>query len=138
MLDAVRGIRYNNTEERSPNIATEAMFVGLTAQGLREEESVSTELDFLRAEEYEERTDEEVAEEAKDGNDIALEYLINKYRNFVKAKARSYFLIGADREDIIQEGMIGYIRRSGTSGVTSFFISGFCRALHYSTDYYGH
>jgi RNA polymerase sporulation-specific sigma factor len=40
-------------------------------------------------------------------NDIALEYLIKKYRNFVKAKARSYFLIGADREDIIQEGMIG-------------------------------
>lgn len=38
---------------------------------------------------------------------MALEYLINKYRNFVRAKARSYFLIGADREDIIQEGMIG-------------------------------
>lgn len=33
--------------------------------------------------------------------------MINKYKNFVKAKARSYFLIGADREDIIQEGMIG-------------------------------
>ena len=82
--------------------------VGLTAQGLREEDSVvCTELDFLKVEEYEERTDEEVAEEAKDGNDTALEYLINKYRNFVKAKARSYFLIGADREDIIQEGMIG-------------------------------
>ena len=40
---------------------------------------------------------------------IALEYLINKYRNFVRAKARSYFLIGADREDIVQEGMIGSI-----------------------------
>lgn len=38
---------------------------------------------------------------------VALEYLISKYRNFVRAKARSYFLIGADREDIIQEGMIG-------------------------------
>lgn len=36
-----------------------------------------------------------------------LEYLINKYKNFVRAKARTYFLIGADREDIIQEGMIG-------------------------------
>lgn len=53
------------------------------------------------------RTDEEVAMQAKDGCEVALEYLINKYRNFVKAKARSYFLIGADREDIIQEGMIG-------------------------------
>jgi len=37
----------------------------------------------------------------------ALDILINKYKNFVRAKARTYFLIGADREDIIQEGMIG-------------------------------
>lgn len=56
---------------------------------------------------YEYMSDEDVAAQAKDGNDIALEFLLNKYRNFVKAKARSYFLIGADREDIIQEGMIG-------------------------------
>ncbi len=52
-------------------------------------------------------SDEIVVEMAKDGDDAALEYLINKYKNFVRAKARSYFLIGADREDIIQEGMIG-------------------------------
>ncbi len=45
--------------------------------------------------------------EAKGGDIVALEFLINKYKNFVKAKARSYFLIGADREDIVQEGMIG-------------------------------
>ena len=44
---------------------------------------------------------------AKNGNVDGLEYLINKYKNFVRAKARTYFLIGADREDIIQEGMIG-------------------------------
>lgn len=37
----------------------------------------------------------------------ALDFLINKYRNFVQGKARTYFLIGADREDIVQEGMIG-------------------------------
>jgi RNA polymerase sporulation-specific sigma factor len=51
--------------------------------------------------------DEEVVESAREGCDLAQEFLINKYRNFVRAKARSYFLIGADREDIIQEGMIG-------------------------------
>ncbi len=56
---------------------------------------------------YEYKSDEDIAIEAKEGNDMALEFLLNKYRNFVKAKARSYFLIGADREDIIQEGMIG-------------------------------
>ena len=52
--------------------------------------------------------DEEIvrlAQRDKDG--AALEYLLNKYKNFVRAKARSYFLIGADHEDIVQEGMIG-------------------------------
>ncbi|MGL6107803.1 RNA polymerase sporulation sigma factor SigH [Romboutsia sp.] len=44
---------------------------------------------------------------ASKGDKIALEYIIKKYRNFVKAKAKSYFLVGADKEDIIQEGMIG-------------------------------
>ena len=57
---------------------------------------------------FEALTDEEIVLDAKDNdNEDALVYLINKYRNFVRAKARSYFLIGADREDIIQEGMIG-------------------------------
>jgi RNA polymerase sporulation-specific sigma factor len=56
---------------------------------------------------YTDMLDEEVVDEAVNGDYQALEYLINKYKNFVKSKARSYFLIGADREDIIQEGMIG-------------------------------
>jgi RNA polymerase sporulation-specific sigma factor len=56
---------------------------------------------------FDDMTDEEVVCEAVNGDHEALEYLINKYKNFVKSKARSYFLIGADREDIIQEGMIG-------------------------------
>lgn len=51
--------------------------------------------------------DEEIVAAARSGNDKAFEYLIHKYRNFVRAKARAYFLIGADKEDIIQEGMIG-------------------------------
>ncbi|WP_139906474.1 RNA polymerase sporulation sigma factor SigH [Clostridium thermarum] len=53
------------------------------------------------------KLDEEVVIEAKKGDVRAQEYLINKYQNFVKAKAKSYFLIGADKEDIYQEGMIG-------------------------------
>jgi RNA polymerase sporulation-specific sigma factor len=56
---------------------------------------------------YDELADEEIVELAKQGDSDAEEYLIHKYKNFVRAKARSYFLIGADREDIIQEGMIG-------------------------------
>lgn len=58
--------------------------------------------------EFEQLSDEDVISKIQDGQSgIAMNYLINKYRNFVRAKARAYFLIGADREDIIQEGMIG-------------------------------
>jgi RNA polymerase sporulation-specific sigma factor len=56
---------------------------------------------------YDLNTDEEIVEAVREGKSDALEYLIIKYKNFVRAKARSYFLIGADREDIVQEGMIG-------------------------------
>lgn len=59
---------------------------------------------------YSDMADEDVILEAKVGNEKALEYLINKYKSFVRAKARTYFLIGADREDIIQEGMIGLFK----------------------------
>ena len=55
----------------------------------------------------EEMTDEQVVKVAQTGDGEALEYLLNKYKNFVRTKARSYFLIGADHEDIVQEGMIG-------------------------------
>jgi RNA polymerase sporulation-specific sigma factor len=63
--------------------------------------------DDLAYKHYEMMLDEEIVQQAKEGNCKAAEYLINKYKNFVRAKARSYFLIGADREDIVQEGMIG-------------------------------
>ncbi|WP_294352837.1 RNA polymerase sporulation sigma factor SigH [uncultured Clostridium sp.] len=73
--------------------------------------------------EFEEKLDEEIVLEAKDGNARAQEYLITKYENFVKAKAKSYFLIGADKEDIYQEGMIGLykaIRDFKPDKLTSF------------------
>ncbi|MDQ7801902.1 MAG: RNA polymerase sporulation sigma factor SigH [Armatimonadota bacterium] len=56
---------------------------------------------------YPEMLDEDLVEAAKAGDDRASEFLIHKYRNFVRVKAKAYFLVGADREDIIQEGMIG-------------------------------
>jgi len=60
---------------------------------------------------YETLTDEELIVEIKEkDNAAAMDYLIHRYRSFVRAKARSYFLIGADREDIIQEGMIGFFK----------------------------
>jgi RNA polymerase sporulation-specific sigma factor len=67
--------------------------------------------------------DEAVIEMVHQGESEALDFLIKKYRNFVRAKARSYFLIGADKEDIVQEGMIGLykaIRDYKEDKLTSF------------------
>lgn len=52
-------------------------------------------------------SDEDIITIIHDGNTDALEFLITKYRTFVRLKGRSYFIIGGDHEDIIQEGMIG-------------------------------
>lgn len=52
-------------------------------------------------------TDEELLKLTYEGNYNALEVLIHKYKGFVFAKARTYFMIGGDREDIVQEGLIG-------------------------------
>lgn len=55
-------------------------------------------------------TDEDLVVLARTGDAWAAETLLVRYRNYARAKARSYFLIGADREDIVQEGMIGLFK----------------------------
>ena len=59
---------------------------------------------------FEAMTDEAITLLAQQGDDQASGHLLNKYKNFVRSKARSYFLIGADHEDIVQEGMIGLFK----------------------------
>ncbi len=56
---------------------------------------------------YENFTDEQLLDFIKDKNEQAQDFLINKYKQLVKIKARAYFATGLDKEDIIQEGMIG-------------------------------
>ncbi len=51
--------------------------------------------------------DEDLVELANTNNSHALEFIIYKYKNFVRSKVRTYFIVGADKDDIIQEGMIG-------------------------------
>lgn len=51
--------------------------------------------------------EEEVVKQARDDDPFALEYLFHKYKNFIKYKSKSYFIMGAENEDLIQEGMIG-------------------------------
>lgn len=55
-------------------------------------------------------SDEQLVAYSKRGDDDALDFLITKYKKIVRLKARSYFLIGADKEDIVQEGMIGLFK----------------------------
>ena len=53
-------------------------------------------------------SDEEIVDiYQRENNHFATDYIVQRYKNFVRSKARSYFLLGADKEDIIQEGMIG-------------------------------
>ena len=51
--------------------------------------------------------DEDVVAYARNGSQRATEHLMSKYRGLVEGKAKSYYLSGADRDDVIQEGMIG-------------------------------
>lgn len=53
------------------------------------------------------KTDEELAEIAKNGDKDALEYLLNRYKDLVEMKVNKYFIVGAEKEDIVQEGLIG-------------------------------
>ncbi|WP_397536589.1 RNA polymerase sporulation sigma factor SigH [Rummeliibacillus pycnus] len=61
----------------------------------------------VKHQQFEDLTDEQLVEMARNGDTEALDFLINKYKPFVRLKVKSYFLIGADKEDIVQEGMIG-------------------------------
>lgn len=67
-------------------------------------------------------SDEELVVLAQQGDDRALDYLLDKYRVFVLNKSLSYYIAGADRDDIIQEGMIGLFKAvrdfSGSRGVS--------------------
>jgi RNA polymerase sporulation-specific sigma factor len=93
----------------------EAELAASLAQEITEAESLVASLDRdLHGPSYadrwrspQERSDDELVLASRSGDDEALAVLLTKYRSFARVKARSYFLVGADREDIVQEGMIG-------------------------------
>jgi RNA polymerase sporulation-specific sigma factor len=60
--------------------------------------------------ELEELEDQELVARVREGEERCLETLLARYRNFARAKARSYFLSGSDKEDVVQEGMIGLFK----------------------------
>src|SRR5436309_243877 len=71
-------------------------------------EYMAKELEALRVlEGLTDARDDELVLRARAGDDAALEHLLLRYKNFARVKARNYFLIGADKDDLVQEGMIG-------------------------------
>ena len=65
---------------------------------------------FFSTDKYQALTDEEIISRIKAGDEKALTYLLNKYKELVNIKLGKYFLIGAEKEDIYQEGMIGLFK----------------------------
>ncbi len=59
---------------------------------------------------FEALSDEQLVELSMAGDKNATEYILERYKNFVKAVVRMYFLVGADRDDVVQEGMIGLFK----------------------------
>lgn len=65
---------------------------------------------FFTTDKYNNLTDEQVISQIKQGDEYALSYLLEKYRELVNMKVGKYFIIGAEKEDVIQEGMIGLFK----------------------------
>ena len=65
---------------------------------------------FFSTDNYGKLTDEEIISQIKQGDEQALTYLLNKYKELVNMKVGKYFMIGAEKEDIVQEGMIGLFK----------------------------
>lgn len=59
---------------------------------------------------YEQYSDEELIMRLRDGEEQITDYIMDKYKNLVRSKAKSMYILGADREDLIQEGMIGLFK----------------------------
>ncbi len=79
---------------------------------------------LLAFEELVDCSDEQLVTLVRGDHDYALDYLMNKYKKLVEKKSKSYFLMGAGREDIIQEGMIGLfkaVRDYRSESAASFF-----------------
>lgn len=59
---------------------------------------------------YEQESDESLIERLRDGENTIVDYIMNKYKYLVRSKAQSMYILGADTEDLIQEGMIGLFK----------------------------
>ena len=65
---------------------------------------------FFSVDKFDEMTDEQIVLEVQKGDKQALSYLMNKYKELVNIKVSKYFMVGAEKEDIVQEGLIGLFK----------------------------
>ena len=65
---------------------------------------------FFTTSKYQNLTDEQIISEIKNGDEEALSYILEKYKDLVNVKVSKYFIIGAEKEDTVQEGMIGLFK----------------------------
>ena len=79
----------------------------------------------MEKKDYKEYSDELLVRMARDGDEKAEDFLLKKYKDFVRSKARAYFLVGGDSDDLIQEGMIGLYNAIGhyDEGMASSFMT---------------
>lgn len=79
----------------------------------------------MKETDYENYNDEELIDMLRDGDDRIPDYLMNKYKNLVRGEAKSMYILGADEEDLIQEGMIGLYKavRDYDAGRDSSFVT---------------
>ena len=105
-IKASKGVRKNKRSKKekieqenkkNKNIENDIFSKGIFDSGL-----LNQSLDELK--------DIELVMLAKKGNPKAISILINKYKNFVRSRSKSYFIVGADKEDIVQEGLIGLFK----------------------------
>ena len=65
---------------------------------------------FFTTSKYQNLEDEQIIEQIKQGDEEALSYILEKYKNLVNIKVSKYFMVGAEKEDVVQEGMIGLFK----------------------------
>ena len=84
---------------------------------------------------YEDMTDEELIDQLREGDRQVMDYICDKYKNLVRSKAKSMYILGGDSEDLIQEGPV-----QGSEGLRlrqRRQLLHFCGSVYQQTDVYG-
>ena len=86
---------------------------------------------------YEDMTDEELIDQLREGDRQVMDYICDKYKNLVRSKAKSMYILGGDSEDLIQEGMIGLFKAAGLRLWQRRQLLHVCGSVYQQTDVYG-